>query len=64
MRAFRHFFASWSINPEERCVCGLLSITMTLDSYGHPCFRAATTAPDWRSIASVAGVTEKETDNA
>ena len=43
---FRHFFASWSINPEERGGRGLSakvvqdllghsSITMTLDTYGH-----------------------------
>ena len=46
LRAFRHFFASWSINPEERGGRGLSaevvqdllghsSITMTLDTYGH-----------------------------
>ena len=46
LHAFRHFFASWSINPEERGGRGLSakvvqdllghsSITMTLDTYGH-----------------------------
>src|SRR5262249_40409019 len=46
LHAFRHFFASWCINPKERggrelpakVVQGLLghtSIVMTLDRYGH-----------------------------
>jgi integrase len=46
MHAFRHFFASWCINPQDRggrglsakAVQGLLghsSIVMTLDLYGH-----------------------------
>lgn len=51
LHAFRHFFASWCINPQDRggrglsakVVQGLLghsSIVMTLDVYGHPPIRA------------------------
>jgi integrase len=46
MHAFRHFFASWCINPKERggrelppkvvqTLLGHSSIVMTLDVYGH-----------------------------
>lgn len=46
LHAFRHFFASWCINPRERggrelspkaaqALLGHSSITMTLDIYGH-----------------------------
>jgi len=46
LHAFRHFFASWCINPKERggrelpakvaqTLLGHSSITMTLDRYGH-----------------------------
>ena len=46
LHAFRHFFASWCINPKERggrqltpkvvqTLMGHSSITITLDIYGH-----------------------------
>lgn len=46
LHAFRHFFASWCINPKERGgrelpakvvqqLLGHSSIVMTLDRYGH-----------------------------
>jgi len=46
MHAFRHFFASWCINPKERggrelppkevqTLMGHASITLTMDTYGH-----------------------------
>lgn len=46
LHAFRHFFASWCINPKERGrrelppkvvqhLLGHASIVMTLDVYGH-----------------------------
>ena len=46
LHAFRHFFASWCVNPKERggrelpakvaqALLGHSSIVMTLDRYGH-----------------------------
>ena len=58
LHAFRHFFASWCIDPKERGgrelpakvvqqLLGHSSVVMTLDRYGHRS-RAAMTAPNLR----------------
>ena len=64
--AFRHFFASWCINPKERggrelppkaaqTLLGHSSITMTLDLYGHMFPRGDDRAELAKSVSALLG---------
>jgi len=66
LHAFRHFFASWCINPRERggrelppkaaqALLGHSSITMTLDLYGHMFPRGDDAAELSRAVGELLG---------